>query len=211
MHNTIVMHKNVERILRCLIKIAEEASEGIAIATLDGIIRFVNKSWAEIHGYSNPQELTGKKIDIFHTQEKMTEDVIPCMEETKHRGQLAGMIEHIRKDGSPFLTDMKMMLVADDNGKAIAIIIFAADITEHKQAEDRLIKRCKLIEQRAEELVIQLAAARKQLQNEITQRKKAEENLLESIIEADEPPGPIRPPFNPQELKALSELAKRLA
>jgi len=211
MHNAIVMHRQVEQTLRCLIKIAEEASEGIALTTLDGTIRFINTAWAAIHGYDTPYELIGKQINIFHSQEKMIADVIPCMEETKRRGQLAGIIEHIRKDGTPFLADMKMMLVADDNGSSIAIIVFAMDITDRKQAEDQLRKRCKLLESRAEEFVAQLASVRKQLQNEINHRNKSEENLLESIIEADEPPGPIRPPFNPQEMKALSELAKRLA
>jgi len=211
MHNAIVMHRQVEQTLRCLLKVAEQACEGIAIITLDGTIRFVNASWAAMHGYNTPYELVGKQLNIFHSPEKMTADVIPFIEETKHRGRLAGMVEHVRSDGTPFTADTKMSLVADDNGGPLAIIVFAADVTGRKLADDQLRNRCKLLESRAEELVAQLVSVRKELQNEIDHRRNSEENLLESIIEADEPPGPIRPPFNPQEMKALSELAKRLA
>lgn len=211
MHDTIAMHRQVEQALRCLVKITEQASEGIAISTLSGTIRFVNTAWATIHGYDSPQELVGKRIDIFHTDEQMKADVIPFMDETKHRGQLSGMVEHVRKDGIPFPTYMKMTIVADDNGNPIAIIIFTTDITEQKNAMDELRQRCHRLECEAEELVAQLAATKKKLQYEVSKHKHSEEELLESIIEAEEPAGPISPPFNPQELKALSELAKRLA
>ena len=211
MHNTIAMHKQVERILRCLVKITEDASEGIAIVTLNGTLRFVNTSWATMHGYDSPQELVGKRIDIFHTDEQMKTDVIPFMDETKHRGQLSGMVEHVRKDGTSFPTYMKMTIVTDDNGNPIAIIIFTTDITEQKNAMDELRQRCQRLENHAEELTGQLSAVNKQLQRELAQHRHSEEQLLESIIDAEEPTSPISPPFNPQELKALSELAKRLA
>lgn len=211
MHNPIAMHKQVEQTLRCLIKTAEQANEGIAIAAIDGTIRFVNTAWSAMHGYNTPQELIGKNINIFHTDEQMKADVIACIDETKNRGQLEGIIGHVRKDGTAFLTDMKMTLVTDDNSDPIALIVFATDITKLKQAEDELRRQCQRLERQAEELIRQLATSNKRLQSEIALRTKSEEKLLESIIEADEPAGPIPTPFNPQELKALSELAKRLA
>ncbi|MHC4159497.1 MAG: PAS domain-containing protein [Planctomycetota bacterium] len=211
MNKPIEMHKQVERTLRCLVKIAEDSPEGIVISTLDGTIRFVNTAWANMHGYNTPQELVGEKIDIFHTDKQMKADILPFMDETKHRGQLSGMVEHVRKDGTSFPTNMKMTIVNDDNGTPIALIIFATDITEQNNGIDELRQRCRRLEKYTEELAAQLSTTNKQLQRELAQHKHSEEELLESIIDAEEPRSPTPPPFNPQELKALSELAKRLA
>jgi len=48
-----------------------------------------------------------------------------------------------------------------------------------------------------------------QLQHEIAERKRSEKKPQQSNIRAEKPKRGIGP-FNPQELKALSELAKRL-
>ena len=71
-------------------------------------------------------------------------------------------------------------------------------ITEHRQAEE-------LFRHQMNEMV----AANEQLKQQIAEYKDSEEELLENIIEAETPTKEI-PLFNPQEIKALSELAKRL-
>ncbi len=71
-------------------------------------------------------------------------------------------------------------------------------ITEHRQAEESF-------RQQMNEMV----AANEQLKQQIAEHKDSEEKLLEDIIEAETPTKKTLP-FNPQELKALSELAKRL-
>jgi len=145
MDNIIAAHKRVELALRHLAMTAEQAEEGIALIGLNGTIQFVNAAWARMHGYNTINELTGRHIGIFHTEEQMRTDVIPFIEETKCRGQLAGPVEHIRRNGTAFPTQMKMILVKDEGGKAIGLIVFVADITESRQAEEQL-------KQQAEEL-----------------------------------------------------------
>ena len=90
MDNIIAAHKRVERALRHLAMTAEQAEEGIALIGLNGTIQFVNTAWARMHGYNTRNELTGRHIGIFHTEEQMRTDVIPFIEETKCRGRLAG-------------------------------------------------------------------------------------------------------------------------
>lgn len=197
--------------LLILVKIAESAPDGIAIFNLDGTTLFVNTAWANMHGYNSTEELVDNNINIFHTDEQMKADIYPIIDEVKHRGRLSGMVEHVRKDGTTFPTDMKMTIVNDDNGTPIALIIFAKDITEQNNVIAEFRQRCQRFEREAEELVAQLATTNKKLQHEVSKHRHSEEELLESIIDAEEPKTPISPPFNPQELKALSELAKRLA
>jgi len=71
-------------------------------------------------------------------------------------------------------------------------------ITEHRQAEESFRQQMN-----------EMAAANEQLKRQIAEHKDSEEELLEGIIEA-KAPTEKKLPFNPQELKALSELAKRL-
>ena len=301
MHNIIALHKRIMRALWCLAKIAERAGEGIAVLDLNGTIRFVNAAWATMHGYNTRHELVGKKISVCHTEEQMKSDVIPFIDEVKYRGQLMGPVEHIRRDGAPFLTKTKMILVRDESGKGIGLISFITDITESKQVEKRLRQQAaesiaaneKLqqqisqheqaevkwqqqhsrLEQRVAEQAAELTAANEKLQHEIAARNQKEDELQqyrnqleelnagltaaneklqrkitenmrvekrlrqqvaestatneklrrqisqherldeeqsEDILKAEESGMKVKLPFDPQELKALSELARRL-
>ncbi len=102
-----------------------------------------------------------------------------------------------------------MTTVTDKSGKAIALIAFTTDITEKKQAPHELQKYCDQLKRKIAELKTTNDKLQRQITEQIIKREQTEEQLLESIIEADGPTEPIEP-FNPQELKALSELAKRL-
>jgi PAS domain S-box-containing protein len=171
MHNVIAAHKQVEATLRHLAMIAEQAGEGIAVVGLDGALRFFNRAWARMHGYKARNELVGKQIGVFHTKEQMKTDVIPFIEETKRRGQLEGLVEHIRSNGTPFPTQMKMTIVKDEADKAIGLIVFATDITQRKQLEDMLRENTR----RTEKLKEQIG----QLQNLFSECRQVEESLTE--------------------------------
>jgi len=277
MHNIIASHKQIMRALWYLAKIAEQAEEGVAVFDLDGTIQFVNATWTTMHGYNTRHELVGRQISVFHTKKQMKSDVIPFIEEVKRRGQLMGPVEHMRRDGTPFLTKMKMIAVRDESGKGIRLIGFITDITERKQAQERLRQRAaeltaaneKLQEQRIEEQAAELTAADEQLQHEIAERNQREEKLQQYRNQLEEQTAELTgvneklqheiaehkqaqerlrqraaeltaaneklqeqrsqleqaeealsedieskvgaEPFNPQELRALSELARRLA
>ncbi len=58
--------------------------------------------------------------------------------------------------------------------------------------------------------IAELTATNKMLQKEVDELKREQVDILEDIIEA-EPPKKQIPGFNPQELKALAELARRLS
>ena len=57
--------EEIER-LRLISEAAEQSSEGMAVATLEGNLRFVNKAFARMHGY-DPADLIGKNLSVFHT------------------------------------------------------------------------------------------------------------------------------------------------
>ncbi|MHC4653844.1 MAG: hypothetical protein ACYS91_02365 [Planctomycetota bacterium] len=71
-------------------------------------------------------------------------------------------------------------------------------IAKHRHSEHRLKQK-----------ITELTTTNEKLQQEIDKRNGEEIEILEGIIDA-KPPKKEIPLFNPQELKALSELASRL-
>jgi PAS domain S-box-containing protein len=168
MDNMVAEIKRTDYTLRHLIMTAEHAVEGIAIIDLNGILRFVNTAWAVMHGCESSNELVGKPISQFHTEEQMKADVFAFIEETKDRGQLEGPIEHARRDGTVFPTHTKMTAVKDEAGRTIGLIIFVTDVSASRQTEDTLKQQA-----------AGLRAANEQLQRQISERKQRENQLQE--------------------------------
>ena len=179
----ITTHKQIEQTVRYLTVIAEQTREAVIVADFSGAIQFVNTAWATMHGYENCQELIGKQINVFHTKEQMKTDVIPFIEEVKHRGRLAGPVEHVRRNGTPFPTEMLMVVFNDDAGRAMGLVGFATDITEQERTEEELKRyRCHmeiLIKQRTEEL----EAANSKLQSQLTEHEQASRKFRQQTAE----------------------------
>ncbi len=135
----ITARKRAEEELRRLATIVEQAGEGIAVADFNGIIQFANRAWADMHGYEMA-ELIGMHLSAFHTEEQMKRDVIPFNEEVKRRGHFGGEVGHVKRDGTPFPTQMMVSLLRDGKGDPVGLIGFASDITERKRAEEELGK-----------------------------------------------------------------------
>jgi PAS domain S-box-containing protein len=183
MDSVIAAHKQVEQTLRYLTVIAEQVSEGIVVFDLDGVIQFVNVAWAVMHGYKTTDELLGKQISAFHIEEQMTSDVTPFIKEAEQRGRFAGRLGHVRRDGTPFLTEMLMVVVNDDAGKAMGLVGIASDLTEQERTEDELRQyRChmeELIKQQTEAL----GAANSELRCQVKEHEQAGQKLKQQTAE----------------------------
>ena len=147
----ITERNRAETELRRLATIVEQAAEGIAVADLNGNITFVNAAWARMHGYT-ADELLGKSLSVFHTEEQLQRDVIPFNQETKTKGHAGGEVGHVRKDGTTFPTYMTTTLLRDQAGEPTGLAGFATDISELKQAEEKLIETRRKSEKAGREL-----------------------------------------------------------
>jgi diguanylate cyclase (GGDEF)-like protein/PAS domain S-box-containing protein len=137
--------KYVEETYRMLEKSVEQSIDGIAVADMKGTLRFCNKAWATMHGYC-VCEILGKHLSIFHTDKQMQDEVKPFNKKVKKNGSHYGQVGHVKKNGETFLTWMTTTVLKDEKEKSIGLIYVARDITEHKKAEERLLKinRCLL-------------------------------------------------------------------
>ena len=168
METMIAEAKRVEQTLRNLTIVAEQATDGIALADLNGNLRFVNTAWAKMHGYANTTELVGKPISMFHTGEQFRSDVSGFIEETKRRGYLEGPIGHMRSDGTAFATRTKMIALKDGQGNATGLIFFAIDTDAISQAEELLRQR-----------TAELKTTNEHLQNKTTEIQRLQSELYQ--------------------------------
>ncbi len=114
--------------------IAEQVGEGMAVANLRGRLIFVNQAWARMHGYSIP-ELIGRNLSIGHSPQQMRQDVIPFNQKVMRYGKWSGRVGHIRRDGTPFMTEMTTTILRDRHRQPVGLIGFAKDISDRIRAE----------------------------------------------------------------------------
>ncbi len=201
---TIGDHKQVGQLLRHLGMITQQVDQGIAMVDPNGTICFVNVPWAKMHGYKTSNELLGKQISAFHTQEQVKADLNPLIEETKRRGWSTCAVEHVRADGITFPTQMKMIVLKNGKGKAIGFIVITTDITERKRLEETATEATKQgkelkeqigqlqynihereqTEEHIKQQAVELRAANEQLKHQITEHEQAEECLKQQIAES---------------------------
>ena len=124
----------------------KQSPDGAAIANMEGIIEFVNPSWARMHGYEMTEPLIGQPLTIFHTEEQLQSDVIPFNAIVKEKGFNQGVVWHVRQDGVPFPTHMTVSLLRDEAGNPAGLTASARDISEELAAERLLAERVKQLD-----------------------------------------------------------------
>jgi diguanylate cyclase (GGDEF)-like protein/PAS domain S-box-containing protein len=114
-----------------------QTNDGITLIDLDGVVIDVNLRAAEILGYT-VEEMIGRKIKEFSVAEEAQDtsnvvhriisgDMLPVYERTLKK-----------KDGSLVPTEVNVTIVVDRDGNPLYIQSITRDITERKQAEERL-------------------------------------------------------------------------
>jgi len=116
--------------------IADNAVYGKAIADLQGNLVYVNRFFANIHGY-NPGELIGHHLSILHTREQMEEEKLAIASLMKKGHFNPRKSWHLHRNTTQFPMLMSGILVKDENGTPQCIASSAIDITESHRAEQK--------------------------------------------------------------------------
>ena len=143
----------------------------------EGMINHVNPTFLKMWGYETKEEVIGNPVPHFFQN---PDDAIPVLEALNKSDFWRGEFKAKRKDGSIFISRGLASSVRDAAGHQIGYYSANIDVTEQKQAEDEIKELNATLEQRVVERTIKLEATNKQLNAEITERKRIEETLLES-------------------------------
>ncbi len=134
--NEIEERKKVEQRNLLLAYAVRSISDCVSITDMDDHIIFVNNAFLKTYQYSQ-LELVGKPIKIFRSPNN-SPDIVKQILPATLMGGWNGELLNRRKDGSDFPISLSTSLIHDDNGKAVAIMGVARDITDRKHAEAEL-------------------------------------------------------------------------
>ncbi|GAK58475.1 sensory transduction histidine kinase [Candidatus Vecturithrix granuli] len=152
---------------------------GVTISDLQGQIVYANPADARMHGYAL-DELLGKDVGVYAPPElrqpMALEEIAQC------QGSIRESV-NIRKDGSQFPVWLISDIIKDAEGTPVAIVTSCEDITERKHVEAELEQHRHNLEDLITERTKELRVINAELQQEIAERKKAEDALRESELE----------------------------
>ena len=113
--------------------ILQTATDGFWMLDLRGRLREVNEAYCRMSGYSARELLSMGVPDLAV---RVTEDDVAARtQKIMARGEDHFQSQHRRKDGSIFDVEISVQYRPDDGGSMVA---FLRDITERKQAEERV-------------------------------------------------------------------------
>ena len=150
------------------------ANDAIIGYDLESQITFWNKGAQRLYGYS-AEEVLGKRGSEVLTPTYTGVSREELINRVMSAGHLE--VESIRstRDGRKLNIDTHVILLRDEKSKPIGYLAIDRDITERKQAEEALGKAHEELEMRVQERTKELVEATTKLQDEIVERKRAEE------------------------------------
>jgi PAS domain S-box-containing protein len=162
----------------------ESAINAIAFCDPEQTLVYVNRSFLELWGYENIQEVKERPAKEFWKETDRFSEKIRALWKT---GSWIGESVARRKDGSGFCAQISASMITDSDGKPVLTMESFIDISEKKQMEAALRESNEELEKRVKERTLKLRNATRELnrkQKEIlfhkTELEKVNEELMES-------------------------------
>ena len=165
----ITEHKRAEEIRYLLESAIETIPLGVTISNKKGKIIYTNPAEAKMHGYTM-NELIGQDMSVFFPKQlwkNLNSQQIEDAENWKRESL------NIRKDGSVFPVQLISTAVKDAKGEVLGFVTTCENITKRRQTEKELEKHRNNLEELVKERTIKM-------QNEISERKRAEKELQQA-------------------------------
>jgi PAS domain S-box-containing protein len=149
------------------------ASEEISRSLLDGIRDYAvymldcegrvvswNSGAARISGYQ-AEEIIGKHFSCFYSRSDLDRNLPwETLQHAEATGHFEGQGWRVRKDGSGFWANVVISTLHDENGGLRGYSNVVRDITDRKQAEDKLRSHAALLEQASDAIIVRDAENR---------------------------------------------------
>lgn len=118
-------------------KVFESTMEGILITNPDGVIQSVNPAFSRITGYSR-EEAVGQTPALLKSGRQDDDFYRRMWGQLKSQGMWQGEVVNRRKSGLLYTEHLTITAIPDGHGGARHYVAVFTDITQRKQAEERL-------------------------------------------------------------------------
>jgi PAS domain S-box-containing protein len=131
----VTARRQAEEEIRKFKTISDNASYGTQIISPDATFLYVNRTFAEMHGYS-PEELIGRHVSLCHTEQQM--DMVSAgIQEVFRIGAFSSReVWHVHRNGTEFPTLMSGSVINDASGQPQYMATTTVDITELKRLQE---------------------------------------------------------------------------
>jgi len=160
----ITEHKRAEGVLKESEELhrtlCEALPDAVTMTDLEGRVTYASPRTVQLHGAETPDELIGKSaLDLIAPEDREAAEA--NMLKALKDGAASGLeYTVVRTNGSRCPAELSTAVVPDAQGKPKAFVAITRDLTERKRAEEALRK----VEGRREELAVEVAALRSELQ-----------------------------------------------
>jgi len=131
----VTVRRQAEDNIRKFKTISDNASYGTHIISPNATFLYVNRAYAEMHGYS-PDELVGRHVSSCHTEQQMISVSRGMQEVLRDGGFTPREIWHLHRNGTEFLTLMSGTVIRDEEGQPQYLAATTVDITELKRLQE---------------------------------------------------------------------------
>jgi len=122
--------------LRRQAELLDLANDAIIVRTLDGDVRFWNKGAEGMYGWTRDEALGRNKTELLRPQTSVPLEYINA--EIQSSGRWEGEITHLGKNAQPILVFSRQVMRTQEAGRPPEILEINQDVTERRQAEERL-------------------------------------------------------------------------
>jgi PAS domain S-box-containing protein len=168
-----------EESLRLLSNVIEQTADTVVVTDCDGVIEYVNPAFEKLTGYSKEDAL-GQTPRVLKSGVH-NEQFYRILWDTVLGGQIFhGEITNRKKNGELFHEVKTVTPLRDEQGAIRRFVATGKDITERKQAEEKLRRAHDDLEVRVQERTEELQIANSELEDEIKVRRRTEDALQQS-------------------------------
>lgn len=158
--------------------IFENAPVGIFQSTVSGRFSSVNATLAAMFSYPSPPEMIGEVTDIAGQLFTIPEQRSLLVSRARNSAEFVrGEVDYRRRDGSEFIANLYMRMLPGSDGIDSTLEGFVEDITERRQAADRLREYQNNLEEAVRARTAELQESNERLTREIGERARAEHEL----------------------------------
>ncbi len=167
----------------------KSVGDGLIATDAQGCVKFMNPVAEALTGWTQVEALDRDLGQVFHI---IHEGIEAPSENPANRVLRNGSVVDLEddallvaRDGRQIPIDDSAAPILDDNGNVTGAVVVFRDSTERKRAEEELNKHRSHLEELIEGRTIELKKANQHLEQEIAERRRAEEQIVASLREKE--------------------------
>ncbi len=117
----------------------ESATDGIVVTDLNGNIMEVNEAAVRLYGSDSKEKLIGRSaFELIAEKDRV--QIMEVLKSALEDGQIRRNVEitFLTEDGREYFAEVSSALLKDASGNPVGFIAITRDITERKQAEEKI-------------------------------------------------------------------------